>query len=529
MPTVTSRTTWIVVVLQHLVYLFVLHSRSGRGAAALGLIAAAFLVGARPRLRFTWAPLAILAAFVLPAVSLLHVPQIAFVSLDGRLWVIAAWLFAASMLQSVEQPRWPWQARLPLFLAVIWSSFFWLALVSDIGVGGYLFSTDRIVYKECQSDPLAVAFSIWETHPVSEHLFLGWRTFQSLEEHHPYANHVHPYLFAMYGWALLVRAAAGVPLFVATNTVPVLYMAVLVAAVFTLIRRARLVGDTPAPLQLAALFTACGLVVTTYRFWNDLLRYSSDNPYPLLAGVLIFVAAGLIEPVNRRMVLAGTIALVALSPVHTPMVITALACLFWFRSGATRQGAGGGSLVVRAAGLALVTGAVAYMLPWLLIRWHGYTPVGSPFLFRSGLDGDTRYFTNMIQAVVSPCANCCWGRPTTDLLFPAFVPLVAFAALRGTRAWRSSIDLSRILLFLLAPYLFSLVLFPQSISIHPYMYDHMLILPLTLAGIVLMFEWVNDRAGDPGPALFGLILIGGGVAMSNLIAVAQGLSRMPLR
>jgi hypothetical protein len=99
--------------------------------------------------------------------------------------------------------------------------------------------------------------------------------------------------------------------------------------------------------------------------------------------------------------------------------------------------------------------------------------------------------------------------------------------LRGTRMRHSTIRLARVSLFLLAPYLFSLVLFPQSISIHPYMYDHMVIIPVTIVGLVLMFEWLHDRAADQGLTAFALMLIGGGVIMSNLIGIAQALARMP--
>lgn len=531
MRRVASRTTWTVVVLQHFVYLFVLQSRSGRALAAVGLIAAAALLFARStRFRCDWAPWAILSTFLLPAASLVRVPLIAFVSLDGRLWLIAAWLFAAAMLLPAPDERRAWAAKLPLVFTVIWSSLFWLAVVSDLGVGWFMMSTNRTELKNCQIDPLAIAFNIWETHPPSEHLFLGWRTYESLQEHRPYANHVHPYLFAMYAWTRLIRAAAHVPLFVATNTVPVFYLVVLVAAVFTLLYRSGLLREALTPMRLAALFMGCGFLVTSSRFWNDMFRYSSDNPYPLLAGVLIFLAAGLVEPRRPWMVLLGTTVLVALSPIHTPMIIAALACLFWFPRRTDAAVGTGNALLARAMALALVTGAIVYAIPWLLSRWRGYVPVGSPFLFRAGLDGDTRYFTNMIQAVFSPCpAGCCWARPATDLLFPAFVPLVIFMALRGKRMWRSTIGLTRLLLFLLAPYLFSLVLFPQSLSVHPYMYDHMLIVPIIVVGIVVMFEWVEDRASDPGAVALGLMLAGGAAIMSNLIGIAQALSQMPVR
>jgi hypothetical protein len=468
----------------------------------------------------------VIGLFLLPLVSLLWTPRLAIVSLDGRLWLIVAWLSALSIALPMIAPRDGWHPELPVVLAIVWSSLFWLAVVSDLGVGHYMLATDRLTYQACQFDPLAVAFTIWETHPTREHLFLGWQTFESFGARAPYANHVHPFLFLMYAWTGIVRVAGGVPLFVATNTVPVLYMGVLIAAVCTLLHRARVLDRVAPSLRLAAVFTACGVLVTTARFWNDLLRYSTDNPYPLLAAVLTFVAAGLIEPMNRVLVSTATIMFVALSPIHTPMILAALTCLFAWRRNASGDRDSARALA-RPIAFAAVTGAIVYALPWLLIRWKGYIPHATPFLNRSGLDGETRYFTNMLQAVFSPCpTGCCWSRPSADLLFPAFVPLVAFVLLRAKRLRHFAVPLTRIFLFLLAPYLFSVILFPQSISIHPYMYDHMVIVPVTVAGIMVMFEWLGD-ATDPGTGAFGLMLIGGGAIMSNLIGIAQGLSRMP--
>lgn len=158
---------------------------------------------------------------------------------------------------------------------------------------------------------------------------------------------------------------------------------------------------------------------------------------------------------------------------------------------------------------------------------EGFTPEGSSFLFRSSLDGDTRYFANMLQAVVAPCSTArCGGGTWQDLLFTAFVPLIAFAILpRGRMA--SGVSLGRLLLFLLAPYLSSLLLFPQSISIHPYLYDHSVIIPFAVVAIVLMFEWLGDGGPDAGPKVLGPILLAGEVIMSNLIAIAQSLAHMP--
>jgi hypothetical protein len=184
-------------------------------------------------------------------------------------------------------------------------------------------------------------------------------------------------------------------------------------------------------------------------------------------------------------------------------------------------------LAVTAASMSV--GVIIYSIPRMLIAWRGYTPLASSFLFRSGLDGDTRYFSNMVQSILAPCPTaCCWGRTTTDLIFPAFIPL----ALVAMFAWRAqvvkSVPLGHLFLFLCTPYFLSLILFPQSISIHPYMYDHLLLLPVVVTASVGMLTPAFE-AWLTGTRLLGFLLITSGVLMTNLIDIAQGLAAMPVR
>lgn len=81
------------------------------------------------------------------------------------------------------------------------------------------------------------------------------------------------------------------------------------------------------------------------------------------------------------------------------------------------------------------------------------------------------------------------------------------------------------LMFLLTPYLMSVIFFPQSVSIHPYLYDHLFLVPVVVTGTSMMFaQGVRDRLR--GPLLLAFILFMAGVIMSNLIAIAQGLAHM---
>jgi hypothetical protein len=75
------------------------------------------------------------------------------------------------------------------------------------------------------------------------------------------------------------------------------------------------------------------------------------------------------------------------------------------------------------------------------------------------------------------------------------------------------------------PYLISAVLFPQSVSIHPYLSDHLLLIPIVLTGVMsALTEPVQGR--PQGVGFLAFLIVMAGLVMSNLISLAQGLVRM---
>ncbi len=541
---------WVGVLCANLVWFFVLPGRTGKLVALTGTIVAALVVLAavapwsrRENVRRVW-PAALdrpqhaamlLVPFLLPGCSLWFSPTIAFWRLDGRGWLLLAWLAAASILVCLRR----WEpgtasrsrdaASLPLAvsLLLLWTSAFWLTVVSDLGVGRFVTQVNRVGRMGCQYDPLATTFAIWQTHPASEHLYLAWRTPQSFDIAEPYAHHAHPYLFAMYGWTAAVRLVAHVPLYVATNTTPFLSMFVLLVASTILLARSGLLSERLEPVALATLFLGYGFLITTWRFWDDFYRYTSDNPYPLLAAVFIFVFAFLLAPMRPALATLSATLFVALSPIHTPMLIASALCAFGERGATPHDFLTRNRTVIRLLGVALIVGVVIYATPWLLVRWKGYSPQGSSFVFRSGLDGDTRYFTSIVQAMVAPCAvPCCGGRTISELLLPAFLPLGVSGLWAVLDRSRFRLSFGRQLMFLCAPYLVSVVFFPQSVSIHPYLYDHLLLIPVVLTGVMAgLTEPVQSRLRGVG--LLAFLLFTAALIMSNLISIAQGLARMP--
>lgn len=537
-------TTAAAVLVFNALWAAILHSQSGRISGIFGsLITVVGIVSlcASQRLRTSVLAnppeflahrsriLAIVAPFALPAFFLHAAPVLGFWRFDGRSALLVAWLVSIALAIGFEVGRAAAdKAPIKTFLTVaflLFSAGLWLAIITDSGVGKFMMEVDRRGVRPCQGDPFATMATVWQSHSPSQHLFLGWRSPGDFEQRNVYANHVHPFLLSMYGWMRAARTFGHLTLWQASNTTMLLPVFVLIAAFVALLARSGKLWHRSRVGNLAPVFLAIGILLTTWRLWSDLIRFNTDNPYPLEAGVLILLYAFLLPPVRTRSSAVAAAVFAALSPTNTPMVILPVLCLFGRPGHDARDLLRQNRSVLVICLAALVAGAVSYLEPRVLIRWNGFHAQQSTFLFRSGLDGDTRYFSGLFQAVVAPCpTGCCYTRTLSDLVVPAAIPLMIFAPLVWWWSPSEGRAIGHLFLFLITPYLTSVILFPQSVSIHPYMYDHWFVIPVVVAGLVAMLSRpVEDRLG--GAALLIFLLFTGAVMMSNLLGIVQGLSR----
>jgi hypothetical protein len=111
-----------------------------------------------------------------------------------------------------------------------------------------------------------------------------------------------------------------------------------------------------------------------------------------------------------------------------------------------------------------------------------------------------------------------------DLLIPSVVPLAILAPLVWWWSPSQARPVGRLFLFLITPYLMSVILFPQSVSIHPYLYDHWFIIPVVVSGLMAMLTPAIEERLNGATLLLFLLGIGA-VLMSNLLGVTQGMAR----
>ena len=469
--------------------------------------------------------------FGVPLLSPWLHPTLAFWRLDHRVGVILAWLIfvlALSRMATGERASRTGRHAFPAltFLFVTWASALWLSVVWDLGVGSLVMSVDRSIVGPCRGNQLLSTFRTWESQPAAEHLFLPWGGPDAFESKTVYANRGYFFLILMYAYVKLVQPLAG-SLHAATNLTPFLATFAMLAAFCVLVARSRPPAHAHPARRHLTLFLALGALLTTWRTWSDLLRFNNDNSYPLFASLLLLLWACLAPPARTGAALGVVCLLAALIPLYAPVVILALACVHGRRADSLPNALAANRTLLRIAVAAAAVAGLSYSATQALIWWKGYVGSGSSFLFRSGLDGDVTYFTGILQAFASPCpVNCCGSRSLADLLLPAALPLLA-SWLIGLRAQRMTRRrLCKQLLVVTAPYSFTLVFFPQAVSIHPYLYDHLLLVPAVVVGSwSTLLPPVQKRLR--GAWLLAFLILMAGVIMANLIGIVQAIARVP--
>jgi hypothetical protein len=398
-------------------------------------------------------------------------------------------------------------------LTIVCATCFWLSIVWALGTG-------QVLAGSRPSDRLTRNFEIWETKPVRDHLFLGWLDPQQFDERRAYTNHLHPYLFFMYASAKAVQLATGVPLRVGVNATPFILMAIGVWAFAFALTSWRTIDVRGGPVYHLTLALAVGLLVVEWHYWSYLYTTNLDSIFPLVVFFALFVWSAAMranDGGSSRPLVFWAAVFGAFGWIYVPLLVVALWCYFGRADSSGRWSVAANAAIARASAASCTCWIVAYSVPRVLVWLKGYSSASSSFMFRTGLDGDPRYFQGIAQAVFRPV--CCPPRSLWNLLFPAFAALIAYAiwalwnGQRNRQVWAA-------FLFLSAPYFLSVAVIPQAVAIHPYLFDQLLFLPAALVGGLTALSAVV-QARLSGPTLLAFLLLAAAIIMTNLIQIAQ--------
>ncbi|PVZ43711.1 hypothetical protein [Pseudomonas sp. CC120222-01a] len=310
-------------------------------------------------------------------------------------------------------------------------------------------------------------FPVWGRMPWFEHGFLTFLNPDAYAQHEAYANHSTLYLIFMRGLFLLQEWVPSLP---PRTTAAILAMLASLGAMWFTIRRQLAISNDGRNylLVLAALL----YFLTLPNFWISLGKFNVDNGFVFVFPVLLMTSI-LLERDDAK---GKTFWICALSLCLVMPMAGALFSMFMLAMTLLVNPSDRHRLKV--CGVLMAVSVAAYLQPVLVAKVLGFSSQNSTWLFRSGLDGDMRFFGNFIDSVVAPQFN----RPWYMIALPATVLLLQFAC-----CWRVSgailpppgqSDGMQGIPYAFSVYLLMLLFWPQAVSIHPYLYDALLIGPL---------------------------------------------------
>ena len=363
------------------------------------------------------------------------------------------------------------------------------------------------------SEPQQISriFEVWETSPAREHLFLPFYDLQLFADRVPYTHFPPVFILLLYAYVRMVEAVLAVPVTVAQNFVFLPY-ALLFAGVVVWLLCTEKQQPPLGARGLLVSFVSAGVVATNASFWTGFVLGNVN--FHVIAATL-FLPLGVLAFRGWLYSRAGFLILLVLAllaPLYALFGLLACALLYDEQAITPRR-----TVVKAGACLVLVT-LVSAFLPVAVFHLGSFVREGGSSIgLRSGLDGDTRYFANMITAVL-------WPYPGARQAHALHLPALALLAWVALRALAPQHDLARRMLRLwlvaVSPYFIHLVFFPQAIAIHPYLFDVLLTAP---SGFALAF-WsrlpeITERL--EGSLLLTWFLVCSGIIMTSLIDISR--------
>ncbi|MFL6244801.1 MAG: hypothetical protein ACJ74H_02160 [Thermoanaerobaculia bacterium] len=388
--------------------------------------------------------------------------------------------------------------RVRIAALAVAASVLWLSLLLFLGVGWLTLRP--------QAGVLSRTFQGWSEFPASRHLYLGQYSGTEFVEGRAYVSYPYPLLFANFALVAPLHYAFDLSYERAHNVLPYIYAACLFGLLWMTTREEW--SGSEEPIRMLFLALAVGLVVTSPLQWTSLLLHNRDNVHVLAAAAFCYLSTFVFhDRVPGAALMAIGIFLALWSPWYVPAWI--LAALF-FRRDLSFDARWVAKLFAVCA-----LGALNLALPRVICRLAGIEAVGSGLRFRTGLDGDTLYFTSIQSAVLQPVEPRHWPLGLYVIVAIAAAMGVHYLLHRSTTAR----PLAQIA-FLAIPYATMAILLPQFTSIHPYFTDLLLIVPVTF---VLAFWSMQREVFQRLTARSAVVyfLVAALVLMTNLLTVAQ--------
>jgi hypothetical protein len=345
-----------------------------------------------------------------------------------------------------------------------------------------------------------ITFLVWDNYAPSKHGFLVFYTPSDFDNGNAYSNHPTLYLIYMY---MLYKVEMLVPILQMRIIGALLNMFSLAGAVFYIIYN--LVNKRLNLAQIILCVLSVVFMVSMPAFWLSAARFNVDNPFPLMFSMLTLTSFFIWRDnaIGKR-VWISILLLAALYPKFAVLLgVALLLCSFQYNSLNKK--------FLKLAVAVVFVGCFVYLQPVFVSKILGFHSLNSGWIFRSGLDGATSYFTNIFLSIVSPY----YPRPLHIISVPLLLLIAQSVILRfygridrlerhnhGVASLPRNLGLFYFLIF--SQYIFYSLFWPQVISIHPYLYDYLLLAP---ASVIVTLRFLIFSQKDSLSRLWVLVLM----------------------
>jgi hypothetical protein len=319
-------------------------------------------------------------------------------------------------------------------------------------------------------------FPIWQQYSFLKHGFLMYLAPGDFQLGKAYSNHSTLYLLFM---NLLYKLQLMYPLLTMRMTGAFLAMsASLAAIVFVIFSQ---IKNNMNYKKIILMLLGLIYFMTMPTFWISLGKFNVDNPFVFIFPLLVLMAYQLAFEAKKGLKFwLLVVVFCAVTPTSAVLLAIFLLIKSLSATGTRRD-------FILVGCVLILMGSLFYLEPVVFSKILGFTSKNSSWLFRSGLDGDMQYYSNFINAVLSPA----FIRPIYILLIPISllsVQLLYSYNKKESTDLKAEIHHSEFLQIIFSVYVVSLLFWPQAISIHPYLYDHLIVAPIVV-WIILNFAY----------------------------------------
>lgn len=374
-----------------------------------------------------------------------------------------------------------------------------------------------------QPGQLSTIFGIWETAPASEHFYLPFFKPRDFEAKVPYTHFPPTFTFLIYGYLRGVEWLLGIPLVLAQNLVFIPYVILFLIVVASMVRTQGIADRIRDPRGALVMFLSMGVVLTNGSLWTG---FSLRNVNFNALTAIVFLILGALTFAGRLYTRGAFLVLLFLAffaPLYTLCGLLVLGLFYERDTPSSRKGGpvlgAREKAVLKAGASLLITALINAYYPRIVVELTGaFTRAGGgSVFFRSGLDGDAKYFTDLLGAMIDPYIG-------TRKAHALHMPLAAMGFLATVQLLCRDSALTKkcvgLWVICLSPYLFKLCFFPQAVATHPYNFD--VFLTLSSAFAIAFWSWQPRVLDKLTGSVLVLYFFGcTAIIMTSLIDIAR--------